>query len=200
MTSRMKVGGSVVMLLGTAIISGSTALPSYQFTPESRLWVEGTSTIRDFTCQAGELTGTIEAGSGIQSLAIPDLETAVRKVDVVIPVAALDCNNETMNTHMRKALKATQNPTIQYRLSTYDVVPGEGNEARLRLNGTLAVAGQEKSITMNATAIYANGTLRVQGAWPIVMTEWGMTPPSLMLGTIKVRDRLMVNFDVVLKP
>jgi hypothetical protein len=200
MTPRMKLSGSIVMLLGTAILSGSTALPAFQLAPQSRLWIEGTSTIRDFTCRAGTLTGTVEAGPGIPSLAISDLEAAVRKVDLVIPVAALDCNNGTMNTHMRKALKATQNPTIEYRLSTYDVVPGEGNEARLRLNGTLALAGQEKPITMDATAIYAGGTLRVQGAWPIVMTEWGMTPPSLMMGTMKVRDRVMVNFDVVLKP
>jgi hypothetical protein len=33
-----------------------------------------------------------------------------------------------------------------------------------------------------------------------VMTEYGMKPPSLFLGTMRVRDRVQVHFDMVLKP
>jgi hypothetical protein len=31
------------------------------------------------------------------------------------------------------------------------------------------------------------------------MTEFGLRPPSLMLGTMKVRDKVTVNFDLYLK-
>jgi hypothetical protein len=31
------------------------------------------------------------------------------------------------------------------------------------------------------------------------MSEFGVRPPTLMMGTLKVRDRVVVNFDVVLK-
>ena len=30
------------------------------------------------------------------------------------------------------------------------------------------------------------------------MTEWGMKPPSLMLGTMKVRDEVSIHVDVAL--
>jgi hypothetical protein len=31
------------------------------------------------------------------------------------------------------------------------------------------------------------------------MTEWGLKPPTLMLGTMKVGDRVKVGFDLLLK-
>jgi hypothetical protein len=32
------------------------------------------------------------------------------------------------------------------------------------------------------------------------MTEWGVRPPSLMLGAMKVAPAATIGFDVVLKP
>jgi hypothetical protein len=45
-----------------------------------------------------------------------------------------------------------------------------------------------------------NGGLRVKGSKEFLMSEFGVKPPSLMLGTMKVRDKVKVNFDVVLRP
>ncbi len=36
-------------------------------------------------------------------------------------------------------------------------------------------------------------------ATPLRMTEYGVKPPSLMLGTLKVADAVTVHFDVVLE-
>ena len=44
-----------------------------------------------------------------------------------------------------------------------------------------------------------NGQLRVCGSKRLVMTEWGVRPPTLMLGTMKVNPSVTVGFDVVLK-
>ena len=46
----------------------------------------------------------------------------------------------------------------------------------------------------------AGSVLRVRGSEEIVMTEFGVKPPSLMMGTMKVRDRVVVQYDVLLKP
>ena len=32
------------------------------------------------------------------------------------------------------------------------------------------------------------------------MTDYGVKPPSLMMGTMKVHDPVKLNFDVILKP
>ena len=43
------------------------------------------------------------------------------------------------------------------------------------------------------------GALHVIGTYNLKMTDFELTPPSLMFGRIKVRDEVTVKFDLVLK-
>ena len=40
----------------------------------------------------------------------------------------------------------------------------------------------------------------MKGARAIKMSEYGVKPPTLILGTMKVRDQVTVSFDLVLNP
>lgn len=166
--------------------------------PESRLWIAGTSTVRSFQCQATSFDATIESASGGVASVLAG-EKAVSSVTVTVPVEKLDCKNSTMNEHMRKALKASQNPTVVFRVDTYELArASEG--VTVTLNGTLTLGGVEKPITVNAQAKPGeNGTLLVSGTREVRMTEFGLKPPTLMLGTMKVDERIKVGFDVILK-
>jgi polyisoprenoid-binding protein YceI len=186
-------------LLSTVVLTASSAVGPITFLPESRVWVDGTSTVRAYTCKATSLQGNIVAADDA-SLAIAELQKAVRTVDVTVPVQSLECGNGTMNSHLRNALKAQENPTIKFRVAQYDVVPGGAHEGSVKLKGNLTIAGQEKPVTIDANVVSdAGGALRVKGSKELLMSEFGVRPPSLMMGTMKVRDRVVVNFDVVLK-
>ncbi len=166
--------------------------------PESRLWIAGTSTVRSFQCQAGSFDATIEsAPNGVAALLAG--EKAVSSVTVTVPVEKLDCKNGTMNEHMRKALKASANPTIVFKVTAYELA--RVNDAvDVTLDGTMTIGGVEKPVTINAQAKPGeNGTLLVSGTREVRMTEFGLKPPTLMLGTMKVDERIKVGFDVVLK-
>jgi polyisoprenoid-binding protein YceI len=167
--------------------------------PESRLWIAGTSTVRSFQCQATSFDATIESAASGGVASVLAGEKAVSSVTVTVPVEKLDCKNSTMNEHMRKALKASQNPTVVFRVDTYELAhAGEG--VAVTLNGTLTLGGVEKPITVNAQAKPGeNGTLLVSGTREVRMTEFGLKPPTLMLGTMKVDERIKVGFDVILK-
>jgi polyisoprenoid-binding protein YceI len=187
-------------LVTTVAQAGASAIVPISFQPESRLWVTGKSTVRDYTCRATVLQGSVAPIGGAVSLAIGDLEKTVRTVEVTVPVMALDCANGTMNSHLRKALKATEFPAVHFQLSQYDVVRGSAGEGTVELSGQLRIAGQEKPVAIDAViAADASGALRVRGSKEILMSEFGVKPPSLMMGTMKVRDRVVVNFDIVLK-
>ena len=74
-------------------------------------------------------------------------DTGVRAVRVTIPAAQLDCGNGTMNEHMRKAIKLTDNPSIDFRLVGYEVARNaEGVTGTM--TGTLSLGGVEKTITL----------------------------------------------------
>lgn len=171
--------------------SAQMSLPeTLSLSKESKIWIEGTSTMKSFSCTATRIDVSVSAEPG----AAPN--DLVESATLVVPVAALDCRNATMNDHMRKALKAASNPRISWKLNSYRV---EGTA--VVMNGLLTIAGTEKPIELRATgAADPDGTIRVKGSTKFKMSEYGVKPPSLMLGTMKVGDPITVSFDLVLNP
>ena len=43
----------------------------------------------------------------------------------------------------------------------------------------------------------ANGQVRLQGEHPLLMTDYGLTPPSAMFGALRTADKVTVKFDLV---
>jgi polyisoprenoid-binding protein YceI len=164
--------------------------------PESKVWVEGTSSVRSYTCRADRVNGSIDTPSGASSVEIADLKSTVKGAEVSMTVAGLECGNGTMNGHLRKALKADASPKITYRITSFDVAA----DGKMKLNGTLNIAGTDRPVSIDATAANEAGKLRVRGSKQIKMTEFGVRPPTLMMGTMKVHDPVTVHFDVLLKP
>lgn len=159
-----------------------------QFEPGSRIWVEGGSTVRDWSCDASEFT------SSLNTTGESEVSKLIDAAVVTIPVGKLECGNGTMNGHLRKALKADQNPNMEFRLKSYRIV---GDQAVML--GSLSMAGVARDIEMAGKVETEGDLLRISGSTPITMSEWGVRPPSLMLGTMKVRDDVTVGFNVTLK-
>lgn len=183
------VGLSLLLTAGTA--------PPIRFEPESRIWVEGTSTVRSYTCRATRIEGTV-GGDG--SLAVSQLQTTIRDAEVNVSVSSLECGNGTMNEHMRNALKASENPSIQFRMDSHQVYVVTDVLARVQFRGAIRIAGQERPFTAEATVSReADGATRISGSKEILMSEFGVRPPTLMMGTLRVRDRVQIFFDVLLR-
>lgn len=187
-------------LLALALVAAAPATTDGILTmrPDSRLWVDGTSTVRSFSCAAGTFDAQITAND-LAIDAVLGGTKAVQTVDISVPVSALDCRNGTMNEHMRKALKAEEHPAIAFRLTSYDLAQADA-AVRATLNGTLTMGGVEKPISFEADVTPADGgALQVAGAVDVNMKEFGLKPPSLMLGTMKVRENVKVRFQIYLQ-
>jgi len=172
----------------------AAALATLSFQPGSRVWIQGTSTTRGYRCESTSVQGTAAATTA----SLAELRS-IPRAEVTVALASLDCRNGTMNGHMRRALKADANPTIRFQATSIAVTPGEGGAAA-RMSGDLTIAGQTRPVTIEGTVVEESGQLRVRGTEQINMTEYGVRPPSLMLGTMRVRPLVTVGFDVVLKP
>jgi hypothetical protein len=199
---RIKVNRTIglLLMLSPTLAAFEGLKPVLKLQPESRLWVEGTSNVRPFACEAKELDVQVEADQGAVAQRVIAGEKAVSTVVVTVPSKSLDCdnNNKKMNEHMLKAIKAEENPSIEFRLQSYDLAhEGEGTSATL--HGALKLGGVEKPVTITAvTKSAANGALQVTGAYELRMTEYGLKPPKLMMGAFKVNDPVKVNFDLLL--
>ena len=166
--------------------------------PQSRLWIDGTSSIRSFSCKAGEVNAVVEASgpNAIQQLLAAD--KGVKTVSVTVPAEQLDCGNGTMNEHMRKAIKLSEHKSIEFRLSDYDVAKNSDGVAGT-IRGTLLLGGVTKPITLKADGKPEGGMLHITGVYELNMTEYGLKPPTLMFGRIKVGQTVKVNYDLLLK-
>ena len=166
--------------------------------PQSRLWIDGTSSIRSFSCKAAEVSAVVEATG---PNAIPQLllaDKGVKSVRVTVPAERLDCGNGTMNEHMRKAIKLSEFESIEFRLTDYDVARSADGISGT-IDGTLLLGGVTKPITLKADGKPEGGMLHITGSYDLDMTDYGLKPPTLMFGRIKVGRTVKVNYDLLLK-
>lgn len=184
------IGAAAVLALGLAGgVSGQAA---------ATLVIDGTSTIRDWSCESASFTVEPDPRSGFEE-GVLRAEPALETVTLRFPVSAIDCGNGKMNDHMWKALEAKEHPQIRYSLSRYEIAAAESGVA-VRADGELTIAGTARPITTAVTVVRdAGGGLRVQGEQVVKMTDFGVKPPTLMLGTLKVGDEVRVRFDVPLQ-
>ena len=165
--------------------------------PESKLWVDGTSTMRKWSCRANDVNAVID-GAPNAIAQVTAGEKGVRAVRVRVQSEKMECGNGTMNEHMKKALKVEANPTIEFTLSGYDVSKSADGVTGT-LAGTLSLGGVERTVAIPAVAKSEDGVLHVTGAYPLKMTEYDLKPPKLMFGRIKVGETVTVHFDLLLK-
>lgn len=188
----VRTGALIAAVLATGAAAAATA--TLQTQAGSRVWVEGTSTVRGYRCESTRVTGS--ATLAAEATDVAGVTAAVRGGEVTLTVASLDCRNGTMNGHLQKALKAPEAPTLRFRIT--GVEPGAGGNVALA--GEMTIAGQSRPVTVDAAVTQGEGgEFRVAGRIPLRMTEYGVRPPSLMLGTMRVHDPVTVHFDVRLR-
>ena len=170
--------------------------------PESELSFEGTSTLHSFHCKTTKLQVSASVDPTYMEAKLSQMNRPLKSVDVVIPVKSLSCGNKGLEENMFKALKADKFPEIRYTLSTYEIA-GTATDDLITLQsvGTLTVAGKEKAINLIVkTNRIAGGKAIATGTQAILMTDFGIKPPVMMLGTLKTGNKIVVSFKLNVVP
>ncbi len=189
------------LMMALAGAGAAAAQPGVVLQPGGELAIDGTSTVRKFTCKAQKVNAQLTPGEAGGGLGLEQLAGALSAVVLEIPAERLDCANGTMNEHMLKALQAQQHPTIRFQMSGYEAGAVKEGEVPLRIKGELTLAGVAKPIDLEGRATpTADGGLRVRGRYQLRMTDWSVRPPTLMLGTMKVGESVVIRFDFVVRP
>jgi hypothetical protein len=62
----------------------------------------------------------------------------------------------------------------------------------------LKIAGVEREVAFDLKTQRKEGSLVVRGEVPLLMTDYGITPPKAMLGMLKTDPKVTVTFETVL--
>jgi hypothetical protein len=174
----------------------------------STLWLEGTSSMHDFVSRTSDIglklgrTPSIKEPLDGQALDALIRATGVRSLVVTVPIAPMRSGKTALDKNMRKALKAEQFPVITFALAQYKIVARSvaRDTAEIEATGTLNVAGQTRPASLNARAWREGGGLWLVGTQPLKMSDFGIKPPKMMLGTLKVHDPIVVHYRLLLTP
>lgn len=197
MKNRISTG--LLLLAGVAsVLAFRAADQALSLTPESSIWLEGTSNVKNFKCSSKTLQATIDASADAVRAVLTG-DKAVKSVQFAVAEKSLDCGSGSMNGHMLEALKEKEHPEISFKLVSYDLAKSDSGETGV-LNGVLNINGIDQTIALPVTLkSETGGLLHVTGKYELNMKDYGVKPPSLMFGTMKVGPKVTVNFDLLLK-
>jgi polyisoprenoid-binding protein YceI len=138
-----------------------------------------------------------QSGAGGGALEL-DIET---KSFVVLDKEVDDKDRTKIFTAMHNdVLESEKFQKITFKsVSVSDLKPtGEGSYS-LTLNGDLTLHGVTKRIALPATVAITPGQLRAVGKYTLKQTDYGIKVYSAGGGTVKVKNEVVVNFNIVAK-
>jgi polyisoprenoid-binding protein YceI len=181
----------------------AAAAAAFSLAPGSRLSLEGQSTLHAWSSTATKVEATAEL-DGAFAAGSPDARAAVaagalKSLRVAVPVAALKSGEGSLDKNMQKALKQDTAPVIRFTLLDYKAEEAKDGSLLVKAHGRLSVAGVDKETVVEAACRFGPDGVEVSGAKEVLMSDFGIKPPVMMLGTIKTADKVVVRFALKLK-
>lgn len=195
--TRIHITGAAILAL-VASMAAAQEVAKVPVSPESKLWIDGTSNLHAWSCKATQLDATVELDASAAARVAAAAPKALKRVEVKVPVRSLKCNHGGMDGNVYKALKADDAPEISYIMASFEATPADGAENFVvHATGTLTIAGKQNNIDMDVTATrLVDGTVKATGVVPIKMTDYGIKPPTAIFGRLKTGDEVKVNFEL----
>lgn len=149
------------------------------------LSVGGTSNLHDWESRVTKAVVKLDVPSGNAS------SPTIRAVSVVVPVKSIVSEHDLMNKKTYEAFNEPKNPNISFEAKDVRFVADA-----VVMTGMLTMNGTTKPATIKGSAKVAKGELTISGVHAIDMTQFGMVPPTAVMGTIKVGRIVNVKFEV----
>ena len=162
----------------------------YKIIPaSSSMTIFGTTNVHDFQSKVRQISGevVINASKQVQSLSVD------------VPVKGIKSNEKAMDNKTYEAFKSDKNPNISFRLIEVGSLQINDNEMEGIVSGNLTMAGVTRKVSFKAIGKSNKaGMFQVKGALPLKMTDFKMTPPTALMGMMKVGDAITLKFDVTI--
>ena len=153
--------------------------------------VSGTSTVRGWTCS---VTGSAQVTAG-SSTPVRGLADGIQAATLTVPVGEFDCPQDEMIEHLLEALRVDEFPEITFRLESY-----EASVQGAVTTGTLTILDATQAVSFPLSLTPSGSGVQIAGEVALDMTAYGVDPPVVMLGLMRVRPRIRIQFSGVITP
>ncbi|WP_297085623.1 YceI family protein [uncultured Draconibacterium sp.] len=165
---------------------------SYQLnTEQSKLLITGTSSIHDWEM-------VVEKFSCVTAISALNNESfSIESIDFSCLATDIKSDKKIMDNKTHKALNADEHPKISF---TSDEGISINQNSKSTSKGKLKIAGVQKEVELEfLVPSIEDDRFKVSGKIPIKMSDFGIEPPTAMMGTLKTGNEVTILFDVVLQ-
>ncbi|WP_298238958.1 YceI family protein [uncultured Algibacter sp.] len=188
-----KISVFILLLLCASVFNAQT---KYTLSPDSKMKVDGSSTVSDWSVEVIEPTGDfvlvddfkIEVGAAILSNLSFSFE--VEKMD--------SGRGPIMNGKVESALKSDDHPNVSFTSNEAKITAVDADGFTAESIGTIKIAGVEKEITVvfKVTTENNNGSFHFKGNKGVTMSMFSIEKPTAFFGKLKTMDDLDVSFHL----
>jgi polyisoprenoid-binding protein YceI len=176
-------------LLITALSLSAYAQGLYRLNSTPELKISGTSTLHDWDMISNSAKG--EAVIFINNNKLERIE----KLKVAMPAETLKSGKTQMDNNAYKALKTKEHKEVSFELKElYNI-----NSNKFKAKGLFEIAGTKRVVDLNVEYIIANNAITFTGNTAFKLTDFGITPPTAVLGTIKTGDDVTLSINATFK-
>lgn len=179
----------MLAIISFIAISGNVlTAQSLKINPKTfSMTIFGTTNVHDFQSKVTQVNGELVINSSKQA----------QSLVVEIPVKSIKSKEKLMDTKTYETFKADKNPTITFKMTDASSLQVNGNDISVTVTGNLTMGGATRKIAMKAVGkIVKPGVYQFKGSVPLKMSDFKMTPPTAMLGVMKVGDAVTLKYDV----
>lgn len=147
---------------------------------QSSVKVTGTSSLHDWemTVNKVDMKANLESGK-------------LNNVTFEAVAFSLESGKSIMDDKAYDALQAKAFPKIIFKADQLNMSNGQ-----LSGKGTLTIADESRPINVALQYEKTSNTLKITGAVPVTMSDFGIDPPTAMFGTLKTGDDVKVHLDL----
>ena len=180
------------------LLSDATLVHRLIVLPASKLSIDGKTNVNAFTCAIAKYSGTDtlvlhEGGRNVRPVFV--------KGSVGLDASTFDCGMAIMTSDFRKTVKSDEYPAILIDFISFERTPRYAQQEE-NFKGILKIslAGITKLFEVDCSIeAKEDGMIHLKGERNFTFADFGLKPPSRMMGTIKVKQDLTVKFHLVLK-
>jgi polyisoprenoid-binding protein YceI len=143
-----------------------------------------------------EMVGEMDFVPETMEKASLQLTINVGSLEIMDEVSAMD-RREIERVMFDEVLQKSVYPRIEYKSSRVSASKTGENVFRVNVNGDLTLHGITRGVGLEAQVVAGEDTLRAQGSFTLMQSDYGLRIASVAGGTLKLKDELRCAYFIL---
>ena len=178
----------LVFLLMVGSLTGISQT-KYVLSASPEFKVEGGSTLHDW-----HMISKTAKGEGLFVVETGQFKTA-KSLSISFQAETLKSGTKGLDTNAYKALNTEKNKEIRFVLKELT-----GSGTSFVAKGDLTIAGVTKPVSFPVKMTSSSGKFTFEGSMSTKLTNFNVTPPTALMGTVKTEDDIKLSFKSTFQP